>query len=260
MVNDLNLPIPKIIHYCWFGRGDKPSDAVRYIAGWKKLLPEYRIIEWNEENFDIHVCPYVEQAYAARRFAFVSDYARGHALYEHGGVYLDTDVEVLKTFEDLLHHRSFWGFEAENFIATSTIGAVPKHEILKAYLEQYHTRQFLRPDGSHDTTPNVVFVTRLWEKHGLIRNNELQVVGNDNLFLPQSHLSPYEYTSGVMAPLNDAYAIHHYAKTWLSPWARVKGSIKKQLVQWFGPRIVIFLKMVVSGNNRSEQGKKGRNV
>lgn len=256
----LNQAIPKIIHYCWFGRGPKNSAAVQYIAGWKKILPDYRFIEWNEDNFDIQVCPYVEQAYAAKRFAFVSDYARGHGLYEYGGIYLDTDVEVLKPFDDLLHHRSFWGFEAENFIATSTIGAVPKHEFIKAYLEHYHTRQFIRADASHDTTPNVVFVTRLLEDGGLVRDDRLQIVGNDNLILPQSHLSPYEYTSGVMGVLDDAYAIHHYAKTWLSPWARAKGRIKKHLVQWYGPRMVIFLKTLFSGVKQNHDGKGGRSL
>jgi len=105
-------------------------------------MPEYRFIEWNEDNFDVRACPYVERAYRAREFAFVSDYARGKALYDHGGIYLDTDVEVLKPFDDLLSYRSFWGFEAGNFIAAGIIGAVPGHDIIKAYLGQYHTANY----------------------------------------------------------------------------------------------------------------------
>jgi mannosyltransferase OCH1-like enzyme len=226
--------IPKTIHYCWFGRGPKPADFLHYLAGWKKHLPDYRIIEWNEDNFDVQCCPYVAEAYEARKFAFVSDYARGHALFTQGGIYLDTDVEVLKSFNDLLDARSFWGFEAANFVATSTIGAQPGHEMIKAYLDQYHTRHFVRPDGFFDQTTNVEVVTRLWEQRGLARNDVRQVVGGGNMFYPQAYFSPYDYTVGTTASLNQAYAIHHYAKTWNGPWARIKGRVKKSLAKVVG--------------------------
>lgn len=246
--------IPRIIHYCWFGRGAKPAEAVEFIAGWKVIMPDYQFIEWSEENFDINICAYVEQAYASRRYAFVSDYARGLALYEYGGIYLDTDVKVLKSFDDLLQNRSFWGFEAGNFIATSTIGAIPKHEIIKKYLAQYHERKFLHADGAQDTTTNVEIITHLWQEEGLALNNELQSLGNGNLFLPQKYLSPYDYRNGSENVSIDTYAIHHYAKTWLSPWARVKGKAKRIINKIFGPRLIeLMQRMRLFGQARKQK-------
>ncbi|MDA7496602.1 glycosyltransferase [Akkermansiaceae bacterium] len=245
--------IPKIIHYCWFGRGRKPKDTVRYIDGWKTLMPDYQVIEWNEDNFDVHVCPYVKQAYDSKKFAFVSDYARGHALYEMGGIYLDTDVEVLKAFDDLLGHRSLWGFEAGNYIATSTIGTIPRHEMIKTYLDQYHTRTFLKPDETPDQTTNVQVITKLWEQQGVLLNNERQTAGDDNLILPQECFSPYDYTLGTTASSRETYAIHHYEKTWLSPWARVKGNMKKKFAFVFGERGVrLMRKMLLRKNSASD--------
>ena len=244
----MKASIPKIIHYCWFGRGPKPKDTLRYIEGWKRLMPDYQIIEWNEDNFDIHVCPYVEQAYESRKFAFVSDYARGHALYEMGGIYLDTDVEVLKSFDDLLEHRSFWGFEAGNYIATSTIGAVPQHEMIKAYLDQYHHREFIQSDRSLDTTTNVQVITLLWEQQGLNLNNERQSMSGDNLVFPQAYLSPYDYRIGITNSSADTYAIHHYDKTWVGSWAQFKGKVKKMICIMGGAKSVRFLQMILRRN------------
>jgi mannosyltransferase OCH1-like enzyme len=241
--------IPKIIHYCWFGRGPKPKDTVRYIDGWKTLMPGYQVIEWNEDNFDIHVCPYVEQAYESKKFAFVSDYARGHALYEMGGIYLDTDVEVLKAFDDLLGHHSVWGFEAGNYIATSTIGTIPRHEMIKAYLDQYHTRTFMGSDGTLDQTTNVQVVTQLWEEQGLTRSNKRQTVSEDNLFLPQRFFSPYDYTVGNMEHSSETYAIHHYGKTWMGPWPRIKGGMKKKFAALFGAGGVRILRKILLRRN-----------
>ena len=240
-----------MIHYCWFGRGPKPKDTLRYIDGWKQLMPDYQIIEWNEDNFDIHVCPYVEQAYAARKFAFVSDYARGHALYEMGGIYLDTDVEVLKPFDDLLQHRSFWGFEAGNYVATSTIGAMPGHELIKTYLEQYHTRTFSGEDGTPDQTTNVQVVTQLWEAQGITRDDERQIVRDDNLILPQRYLSPYDYTVGITVRSSETYAIHHYGKTWMGPWPKIKGAMKKKTAFLFGAGGVRILRKILRRNNKA---------
>ena len=119
-----NYEIPKIIHYCWFGKKDKPELVKRCIKSWENNLNDYKIIEWNEDTFDINSNKFVKQAYEAGKFAFVSDYVRVYALYNYGGIYMDTDVEVYRTFsKDILKNESFWGFEEKNFIATSTIGA-----------------------------------------------------------------------------------------------------------------------------------------
>lgn len=192
-------------------------------------MPDYQFVEWNEDNFDIHICPYVEQAYEARIFAFVSDYARGHALFEMGGIYLDTDVEVLKPFDDLLGHRSIWGFEAGDFIATSTIGAEPGHEFIQAYLDYYQNRHFANGDGSFDKTSNVRMITKFFKNKGLSLDGTEQTLGEGNLFLPECFFSPYDYQVGRMAKTDNSYAIHHYGKSWHGPWAKLKGKVKKAL-------------------------------
>ena len=113
--------IPKVVHYCWFGGKQKPDDVERYIANWKAVLPDYEIREWNESNFDVSAWPYAQQALGAGKFAFVSDVARLYALYTHGGIYLDTDVEVRRSFDELLDGGTVLGFEEGNYVATSTI-------------------------------------------------------------------------------------------------------------------------------------------
>ncbi|MEI3219550.1 MAG: glycosyltransferase [Lachnoclostridium sp.] len=100
--------IPKVIHYCWFGRGKMPELANKCIESWKKYCPDYEIIEWNEDNFDINCCPYVKEAYESKRFAFVTDYVRLYAMYTQGGIYMDTDVEVLRNLDEFLIHQGFW--------------------------------------------------------------------------------------------------------------------------------------------------------
>ena len=115
--------IPKIIHYCWFGRNPIPKEAEECINSWKKLMPDYEIVQWNEENYDVNKNKFIKEAYSAGKWAFVSDYARLDIIYNNGGIYFDTDVTVFKKFDDLLENDSFWGFEEKNYIATSTIGA-----------------------------------------------------------------------------------------------------------------------------------------
>jgi len=230
--------IPRIIHYCWFGDAPKPNLIERCISSWRKHLPEYKTIEWNEKNFDIHCCPFVEEAFESRKYAFVSDVVRGHALYSHGGIYLDADVEVLKSFDPFLSHRSFWGFEAENFVATSTIGAVKGHEIIKAYLDHYNNRHFKQPDGSFDIIPNVTVVTRLLQERGLTLDNTKQEIGDGNIIYPQKIFSPYDPRTGSISRGSETIAIHHYSNTWdLSALFLIKRTLKKTMAKLIGKKL-----------------------
>lgn len=175
--------IPSIIHYCWFGGGEKPEIVQKCIDSWKRNLPEYEIIEWNENNFDIECNLYVKEAYDAKKFAFVSDYVRVYVLYKFGGIYLDTDVEVFKPFDNMLHHDSFWGFEQENYIATSTIGAMKGNKLIKTFLDSYEGKEFIKEDGNHDELTNVAIVTNILKNAGLKLNGEYQEISGMGPFI-----------------------------------------------------------------------------
>ena len=124
--------IPKKIHYCWFGRGEKPKLARRCIASWKKFCPDYEIIEWNEDNFDINTNAYMQMCYEQKRYAFLTDYLRLLIIQEHGGVYFDTDVEVVKPLDDLLDSGAFFGFETDQYVNTGEgFGAEAGHPVVR---------------------------------------------------------------------------------------------------------------------------------
>ena len=152
--------INKQIHYVWMGRGEKSDLIEMCISSWKKYLPDYDVIEWNEDNFDISSNRYVWEAYKHKKWAFVSDYVRLYALYEHGGIYLDTDMEVLKPIDIFLSHGAFSGFESARYIFTGIMGAVKNHPWIKELLHYYEDRSFVSENGGLDLEPNVVNITK----------------------------------------------------------------------------------------------------
>ena len=176
--------IPKIIHYCWFGGKPLPEDAKRCIASWKHYMPDYEIKEWNECNFDIRCNTYCEQAYNAKKYAFVSDYARLWILYQEGGIYFDTDVEVIKSLDDIITKGAFMGCETsptkDNQIITVNpglgLGVEPKNAIYKELLDLYNKRSFILSDGSMNLKTIVTTTTEVLFKHGLQINNEIQLI------------------------------------------------------------------------------------
>ncbi|MGE7120740.1 glycosyltransferase family 32 protein [Peribacillus sp. NPDC046944] len=229
-----NNKIPKVIHYCWFGGKDKPDIVNKCMDSWRKHLSEYEIIEWNEDNFNLNINTYVQEAYTTQKFAFVSDYVRVHTLYHMGGIYLDTDVEIFKSFDDLLHHDSFWGFEQENYIATSTIGATKENELIKMFLDSYEKKSFIKEDGSLDQLTNVAIVTKLIENLGLIKNGEYQELQDMGVFYPQTYFSPYDYINCRTLITGETYAMHHFYKSWLPARVRFKSKLKKMLSRVIG--------------------------
>ncbi|WGG45864.1 glycosyltransferase [Rossellomorea sp. DA94] len=226
--------IPNTIHYCWFGGKEKPDIVKRCLDSWGKHLQDYEIIEWNENNFNIDQNAYVKQAYDFGKYAFVSDYVRVYALYHFGGIYLDTDVEVFKSFNDLLHHESFWGFEQENFIATSTIGAARENRLIKSFLDSYESRTFIKDDGSLDELTNVAAVTSILKGMGIKRDGNYQEIKDIGVFYPQSFFSPYDYINCRSFKNENTYAIHHFYKSWLPFRARIKNSVKKSICKIIG--------------------------
>lgn len=240
--------IPKIIHYCWFGGKEKPDIVKKYIEGWQHNLKGYKIIEWNEENFNIRENLFVRQAYEAKKFAFVSDYVRVSALYNYGGIYLDTDVEVVKEFsQEILAQDSFWGFEEKNYIATSTIGAKKANKLIKEILDKYNDKSFIDNEGKLDLSTNVYLISNMMKDLGFELNGKYQKKEASATIYPQEYFSPYDYINCYMKTSKNTYTIHHFYKSWLPLSSRIKGSIKKLLSKIIGGRRIAKLRDILTG-------------
>ena len=207
--------IPKVIHYCWFGRGEKPKLAKKCIKSWKKYLPDYEIIEWNEENFDINSNQYVKEAYESKKYAFVSDYVRLYALCNYGGIYMDTDVEVVKPLDEFLIHDAFSGFESLQDAMTGIMGCEKEFELFKEFLDYYTDRSFIKENGELDTTTNVRIMNNILRKYGLVSNNELQVVNKLTIY-PKTYFCPLTFNSSESDFSDNTYTIHHFSGSWHS--------------------------------------------
>lgn len=209
--------IPKKIHYCWFGGKPLPADTVRYIATWREHCPDYEIKEWNESNFNLDLYPYVREAYDAGKYAFVSDVARLHALVAEGGVYLDTDVEVLKSFDPFLGHEAFTGFEDGSHVTTGVMGSEKGGRWARENLEAYADRHFVKPDGTYDTTTNVAVITAYMLRHGLRLDDTLQHIDGLVTVYPREYFCPkdsYAYSRNPGNITGNTHAIHYFAGTW----------------------------------------------
>ena len=229
--------IPKIIHYCWFGGNPISELGEKCIASWKKYCPEYEIIQWDEGNFDINCNQYAKEAYEAKKWAFVTDYVRLYVVYNHGGIYLDTDVELLKSFDDLLGYSGFMGFEDERNINTGLgFGAVINNNIIYEILRSYEKIPFIKEDGSLDLTPCPQRNTETLVERGLILNNTSQII-EDIIFLPTRYLSPKDYKSGKITIHKNTVSIHHFNASWYTEKQRnfhKKGVLYRNL---FGKKI-----------------------
>ena len=184
------MAIPKILHYCWFGKGEMPKTEAKCVKGWQKYFSDYQIIHWNENNFDIHYNRYVEEAYEAGKNAYVADVCRLKALYEIGGVYLDADCKVVKSFDDLLNCHGFTGFGGDNReIASCTMGFEKGDPFIKECLDSYENDRFFLEDGSLHTWSINRRMTAILEKHGFVQNGEKQVV-DDVIVYPMTYFCP----------------------------------------------------------------------
>lgn len=220
--------IPKKIHYCWFGGNPLPETAKKYMNTWKRYCPDYEIIEWNEKNFDITQNQYCLEAYKAKKWAFVSDYARLKVLYEYGGIYMDTDVEVVKPFDDLLKYNLFVGLEAEDRIQTGIFGAEIKNEFIKILLNDYQNRHFICGKNKYDLSTNVQFITqKLKDNYNIQLNNIYQIFGNNYVLLPFDYLCCKNYLTGKICITKNSYTIHHFDGSWLNSYGKIKIFIQK---------------------------------
>lgn len=213
------MGIPKVIHYCWFGGNPLPKDVKRCIKSWKKFCPDYQIIEWNESNFDYTDNLYAKQAMECKKWAFVSDYARLKIVYEQGGIYLDTDVELIRPLDDLLDFEVFFGFEnnldkKEKEVATGLgFGTQKGNAVVKAMLEDYKNIPFLKEDGTYDIMPCPERNTKALTHLGLRRDGSRQTIAGAEIF-PGEYFCPIEYTSRKKCVTQNTYSIHHYHSSW----------------------------------------------
>lgn len=202
--------IPKVIHYCWFG-GGKQNDLIKAcMDSWKKVLPEYDIVLWNEENFPLDDYPFAKQALEDKKWAFVSDVARLHALYYHGGIYMDTDVEVLRPLDIFLEHGFFSGFESDRHIPTGLMGGKKGNLYLKLLLKWYKNRNYGKDYYEIANTRIITRITRL--NCGIILNGENYVFG-DNHYYPVEYFCP-DKLDGRWDVTNNTYCIHHFTGLW----------------------------------------------
>ena len=215
--------IPKIIHYCWFGQAPLPQAAKRCIASWHKYFPEYEIKEWNEDNFNINMVPFIREAYSLKKFAYVSDYARLWILYNHGGIYFDTDVEVIRPLDEIVAKGPFMGIEkctkanlSEVQVAIGLGFASLKGDtIIKEIMNFYETHHYIYPDGHIEQIPIVPITTDILKSHGFDGCNRLQVVGNYTIY-PWEYFCPIEFLSSKLEITSNTRTIHHYTATWMS--------------------------------------------
>lgn len=238
----------KIIHYCWFGGNPLPKNAQKCIASWKKYYPDYEIKQWNESNFDINCCTYVREAYEAKMYAFVSDYARFWVLYNEGGVYFDTDVEVVKDMSCLIERGNFMGFEKS--LETSPMGVnpglglaiSPRHPILKELLEVYNSKSsFTYGEGTI-----VHYTTDVLKKHGLVNENILQLVENITIY-PTDYLCPMDSTTGIITLTENTVSIHHYSCSWINhnTLSFRLHQLKNYLIKLFGDKLIMRLSRLI---------------
>lgn len=206
--------IPKAIHYCWFGKNPIPAQHRKWMESWKKLCPDYEIKEWNESNYDITKNKYMLQAYENEKWGFVPDFARLDIIYHYGGIYFDTDVELLKNIDDLLFQKGFAGFESDDRVAFGLgFGAVKGLPVIKKLLDFYNEMEFTDSlTGKMNMTASPIYQTQVLKESGLVANGEYQVVDDLTVF-PRKVLNGRGIEQNILS--NDSRAMHHYAGSWL---------------------------------------------
>ena len=221
--------IPKIIHYVWVGGKPLNEMAKKCIESWKKYCPDYEIKRWDESNFDINQNQYCKEAYENKKWAFVSDYIRVKVLHDEGGIYMDTDVEVLKSLDKFLGHKAFSGFESEKVIPTGIMACEKNNPWIKTMLDYYNDKHFIDSNGKMDLTANVVFMTNLTKKNYNIKlNNTLQDL-NDIIIYPKEYFCPKIVYDGKIYMTENTFTIHHFTSSWYTPWQKMKKRFKSFL-------------------------------
>lgn len=241
------MPIPKIIHYCWLSGEPYPELVQRCIQGWKEKLSDYEFVLWDMSRFDIHSVPWVEQACAAKKWAFAADYIRLYALYNYGGVYLDSDVEVLKPFDDLLDCPYFFGREhyfdmidASNTIEAATMGCEKGNAVIKACLDYYDGRNFIKPNGEFDMLILPYAMALVFSKYALKDIKSIKVFDSDPqkiCLLPMDYFSPKNTRTLEVDATENTYSVHHFNGSWYTKAQSVHVKLRIKLCKVFGEKM-----------------------
>ncbi len=209
--------IPRIIHYCWFGNNPLPSSALKCISSWEQYFPDYEIRQWNEKNFDVNLIPYTAEAYKMRKYAFVSDYARFWILYHYGGLYFDTDVQIVNSLNAIIEQGAFMGREAgtKGKVAPGLgLGVEPHHSLYGELLDEYSSLRFLSSDGTLNQKTIVDYTTDVLIRKGLLLEDVLQEIEGITVY-PSEYMCPMDSTSGIIRMTHNTVTIHHYDCSWL---------------------------------------------
>lgn len=258
----MNTEIPKIIHYCWFGKGELSELNKKCILSWEKYFPDYDIKEWNESNYDFNSCKYAKEAYKKKKWAFVSDYARFDILYNYGGLYFDTDVEFINTIDDIIDKGPFMGLEFGEFkykkydsttlksneyndakrvtielglsIAPGLgLGVYKNHHIYKKIIDEYKKRSFINEFGRNNSLTVCDFITEILVKEGIKNINGIGLVDDINIY-PADYFCPKDPDSELINITNNTRAIHHYGATWRTSVQAKIHSILSKSIQKYG--------------------------
>ena len=207
--------IPKIIHYCWFGKKDKPSLVNKYIESWRNIMPDFQLLEWNECNFDVAKYRYTKEAYKAKKYAFVSDVARLYALYDIGGVYFDTDILLLKSMDNLLTNKSFVGYESDNLLGTGVMAAEKNTQWIYDFYQLYQGISFINWNGRQSLMPNTVRLQRSNILKDCKFDGKEDVLENGLHIYPFDYFCAKDYNSSNIQTTNNTYCIHDYSSSWI---------------------------------------------
>lgn len=232
--------IPKVIHYCWFGHNAKTEIIEKCINSWKEKCPDYEIKEWNESNFNVQINDYVKEAYELKKWAFVTDYVRLYVIYNYGGIYLDTDVELLKNLDSLIEkYEAFYSCENEKYIATGLgFGSYAGNDVIKNMMEEYHDIHFKNSDGTLNLMACPIRNTNNFRLYTNIDYDFDGVVNfGKSVILPSEYFCPLNYETGQINMTENTYAIHHYAGTWLSEREQKYLHLQHKLSGVFGIKI-----------------------
>lgn len=252
MEKKINI-IPKKIHYCWFGGKKLPRKAIKCIKSWKRYFPDYEIIEWNESNFDINCCDYVKEAYKEKKYAFVSDFARLKIIYDEGGIYFDTDVEVIRKFDGIIEENGFMGIEQiRNNEITVNPGlgfAAPKgSEIINSMYEKYLTMKFEYKEKN--TTTIVQIATECLKRYNLKNKNEIQKI-NEITVYPKEYFNPINMENYRIEKTDNTYSIHLFCGSWVSHYTKARKKVYIIITNILGTKVAHYIQSKIVRKNKN---------